>query len=142
MDAVAQIRYSRISPKKMKIWGKNIVGLAPAAAVDRLSLTGNKAARILQKVIISAMANAKNNLKLDVNKMRVSSVVTVKGSSYKRWQPVSRGMAHAIKKRTAHIKVILSEIKKEKIPPKKLEKQSEVKEESNVNERSKNGTQS
>lgn len=110
MKAIAQINYSRISPKKMKIWGRNIVGLSPQIAIDRLDVTNNKAARILQKAVISATANAKNNLNLNATKMRIISVETLQGPFYKRWQPVSRGMAHQIKKRTTHIRVTLDEI--------------------------------
>ena len=47
------------------------------------------------------------NLKFDEAKLRIKTIETGKGPSFKRWNPVSRGMAHSIKKRTSHIKVVL-----------------------------------
>lgn len=118
MEAIAYIKYLRISPKKMKPFGKEIVGLPPQEAIDKLLIFANKSAKILAKVVKSAFANATNNLKLDPSQLRVKSVETLKGPFFKRWQPVSRGMAHQIKKRTAHIKVVIAEksdnLKKEK----------------------------
>ena len=62
------------------------------------------------------MSNATNNLKLNSKDLRIKTIEILKGPFYKRWQPVSRGMAHQIKKRTTHIKVILEE--KQKTPEK------------------------
>lgn len=110
MKAIAYIKYLRISPKKMKPFGKEIVGLPPQEAIDKLLIFADKSAKILAKVVKSAFANATNNLKLNPSQLRVKSVEILKGPFFKRWQPVSRGMAHQIKKRTAHIKVVIEEI--------------------------------
>lgn len=139
MNTTAELRYSRISPKKIKVWGAAIVGLVPQIAVDRLSLSGNKAARILQRLVVSAMANAKNNAKLDISKMKVQSVEILKGPAFKRFQPVSRGMAHQIKKKTSHIRVVLHEVEGKKLKPVEIKKEAIEK----VSERSStNGTKS
>lgn len=78
-------------------------------AVDKLNLEAGKRGNILVKVIKSALANAKNNNKLDANNMVIKSIEVLKGPFAKRWQPVSKGMAHSIKKRTAHLKIVLTE---------------------------------
>lgn len=109
MEAVAYIKYLRMSPKKIKGLGETVVGLDPSEAIERLLIAGNKGGRILARVVKSALANATNNLKLDASSLRIKSVEILKGPFFKRWQPVSRGMAHQIKKRTAHIKVVLEE---------------------------------
>lgn len=143
MNVTAELRYCRMSPKKIKVWGAAIVGLAPQIAVDRLSLSGNKAAKILQRLVVSAMANARNNAKLDITKIKVQSVEILKGPAFKRFQPVSRGMAHQIKKKTSHIKVVLHEIEGEKLKPVEIKKEQMPKEQEKASERSiTNGTKS
>ncbi len=117
MEATAYIKYLRISPKKVKPLGDLVVGMHPLRAVDRLLIDGRKGARILADVISSAFFNAKNNLKLDPDNLRIKTVEVLKGPFFKRWQPVARGMAHQIKKRTTHIKVTITseEIEKKEI---------------------------
>lgn len=107
MEISAQIKYLHISPKKMKALGRIVVGLTPADAIDRLLLASGKGAKLLLQAIKSAQANAKNNLKLNEAALRIKTVSVLKGPAMKRWQPVSRGMAHQIKKRMAHLKVVL-----------------------------------
>lgn len=109
MNIIAEIKYLHISPKKIKALGKIVVGLSPTDAIDRLLLVSGKGARLLMQVIKSAQASAKNNFKLDENLLKIKTVVVLKGPAMKRWQPVSKGMAHSIKKRMSHIKVILED---------------------------------
>lgn len=126
MKASASIKFLHYSPKKLRELGKAIVGLAPSDAIDRLSVLSNKGARLLVSAVKSAVSNHTNNLKQDKSSLRIRAIEILKGPNSKRWQPVSRGMAHQIKKRTTHIIVKLEEAKKS-LP----EKQEE---------RSKNGT--
>lgn len=121
MFAQAYIKYVRVSPKKIKALGSCLVGLPPQDALDRLSLLRDKKAHILSQAIRSAMLNATNNAKLGTSSLRLKSVEVLKGPFFKRWQPVSRGMAHQIKKRTAHIRVTVEET------PKKIETQVKTK---------------
>lgn len=111
METVAYIKYLRISAKKMKPLGEAILGLSPSEAIDRLLIDGRKGAKILADAIKSADANAKNNFKWNPANLRIKTVEVLKGPFFKRWQPISRGMAHQIKKRTTHIKVVLEEVK-------------------------------
>lgn len=120
MEIIAQIKYLRTSPKKLKALGNIVVGLKPTDAIDRLLLVSGKGAKLLLSAIKSAQANAKNNLKLDESLLTIKTVEVGKGPIMKRWQPVSRGMAHQIKKRMTHLKVVLTQKSDE--PVKKLEK--------------------
>lgn len=63
------------------------------------------------KVLHSAVANAKNNHSLEENNLQVADIVIDEGFSWERFQPVSRGTAHPIEKRTSHISVVLEEMR-------------------------------
>lgn len=111
MKSSVYIKYLRYSPKKLRELGRAVVGLAPSDAINRLSVLSNKGARLLASAVKSAVSNHTNNLKQDKSSLRIKTVEILKGPNFKRWQPVSRGMAHQIKKRTVHIKVTLEEAK-------------------------------
>ena len=111
MEITASSKYVRISPKKIRELAAALVGLAPKKALDKISLLPTKGARLLTKTVKSAIANAANNLKLDSTSLKIKAIQIGKGPFFKRYQPVSRGMAQQIKKRTSHIKVVLEEIK-------------------------------
>lgn len=115
MEITSYTKYLRISNKKLQGVAQAVKGLAPQQAIDRLLLAPNKGGELLSSVIKTALSNATNNLKLDASTLRISRVELGKGPVFKRFQPVSRGMAHQIKKRTSHIKVILEEIKSPKL---------------------------
>jgi large subunit ribosomal protein L22 len=117
MEVVSYIKYLRISPKKIRELGNIVVGLNPAAAIESLRYSGNKGGKLLADALSSANSNAVNNHKLDSSNLKIKSVEILKGPFFKRWQPVSRGMAHQIKKRTAHIRVVITEkdIKKKEV---------------------------
>lgn len=134
MEIVASAKYLRISPKKVRELAHAVVGLPPKQALDRLILLGTKRSRLLAGIIKSAVSNATNNSKLDSVSLRIKTIQVGKGPFFKRYQPVSRGMAHQIKKRTSHIKVILEEIKDQ---PVHVSKKTKVKK---ISERSTDGT--
>lgn len=114
MQAQAHARYIRFSPKKLKKMAHVAVGLTPQRAMDILLLSGDKGGRILASVIKSASSNATSNHAMKSSSLQIRSVEIGKGPFFKRWQPVSRGIAHSIKKQTSHIKVIVEERADEK----------------------------
>lgn len=131
METSATIKYVRVSPKKVKEVSMLMHGLPVQAALDRLTFLNTKVARVLYKAIQSAVSNAVNNSKLDRSQLRIKTISVGKGPFFKRWNPVARGMAHQIKKRTTHISVkILSVETKAKttavkaLPESKTEKAS------------------
>lgn len=74
-------------------------------ALDILEFTPKRAAHYLYKVIQSAVSNAEHNFKQDPETLIIKEILVNDGPTYKRFQPVSRGRAHPILKRTAHITV-------------------------------------
>ncbi|OGG00123.1 hypothetical protein A2Y99_04785 [Candidatus Gottesmanbacteria bacterium RBG_13_37_7] len=133
MNAIANIKYLRISAKKAKEIGRQIVGLNPKDAVDRLTVYGTKPARLMVKAVNSALSNAVKNQKQAETLLRIKSVEVNKGPVFKRWQAVSRGSAHEIKKRTSHFKIVLEEIPVTKENNLKRNKGIALKEKNNKN---------
>lgn len=119
----AILRQVRITPKKAQIVAGMIRGKKVSDALDFLKFTPKKAAKILYKVVASAAANAKNNFKQNFDHLYISEIYVTAGATYKRSMPVSRGRAHPILKRTAHIVVHLNV----EIPSEKSEKKTRTK---------------
>jgi large subunit ribosomal protein L22 len=110
MEVQTYIKYNRVSPKKVKQLAHALKGLKIQVAIDRMSFLTDKASRLLLKAIKSVQANAVHNFKLPVESLKIKVIETGKGPFLKRWNPVSRGMAHSIKKRTSHIRVIVESV--------------------------------
>lgn len=109
----AEQKFVRISPRKMLLVVKAIKKLRPSEALLNLKFLNKRAAFYLIKVIKQAIANAVNNYKLNEDELRFKHIQILKGPILKRWHPVSRGRAHAVLKRTSHIRVVLTSVKKE-----------------------------
>lgn len=105
--AKAVARYIRISPSKVRIVLNVIRGKQYEEAVAILKNMPNAATESILKVLESAGANAENNLGLNKADLVVAETFVDGGPILKRFQPVSKGRAHSIKKRTSHITVIL-----------------------------------
>ena len=103
----AVAKYIRISPSKVRIVLDVIRGQKYEEAVAILKNMPNAATESVLKVLESAGANAENNLGLNKADLYVAETFADGGPTLKRHQPVSKGRAHAILKRTSHITVIL-----------------------------------
>lgn len=77
-------------------------------ALDTLQFMPKKGADIIYKVLASAVANATNNDNQSLGDLTISSVYVTQGLVYRRINPVSRGRAHRILKRTSHVDLSLS----------------------------------
>lgn len=108
METRVVAKYLRIAPRKVRIVLNAIKGKPAFIAMDHLRLLNKKAARLVQKVLKSAIASAKEK-KLDEARTFVKEVRADGGPSYKRIMTRSMGRADRIKKRTTHITVILGE---------------------------------
>lgn len=104
----AIIKYQRSNPRKLRALARLFKKLPLAEMLAQLKFSPKQVAEPLLAALESAMANAKN-LKLDTDKLIIKTLEIGTGPAQKRWQPVSRGSAHAYKKRTSHIRVILKE---------------------------------
>ena len=106
--AKAQVKWVRISPRKLARVVDVVRGKLALRALDVLKFMPQKGARILEKVVKSAVANARNNYKMDENKLIISEAFVNKGITMKRWQARARGRAFPIFKRTSHLTVWVS----------------------------------
>lgn len=107
--ARASARYVRISPTKVKPVADLIRERDVSEARAILSLSPRKAARILKKVLDSAVANAENNKDLDREDLYVWKVFVDQGPVMKRWHPRQRGRAFPILKRSSHVTIVVRE---------------------------------
>ena len=86
-----------------------IHGLSASRAVELLRAIPRKSARMIEKTLKSAIANATNNFKLPADSLTVKEAVANEGPRLKRFQPKARGSAGPIIKRTSHIQIILTD---------------------------------
>ena len=107
--ATAKTVNARISPYKVRQVLELIRGKSAEKASVILKFSDKKAARIILKVLNSAMANAEHNYGMDLDKLYVHEAFADKGPVMKRFRPVSMGRAHPYVHRTAHITVKLGE---------------------------------
>ena len=100
-------RFARISPRKVRPLADMIRGKLADEALNILRYEPNRGARLLEKVLKSAMANAEDRRAANLNHLIVVDVRVDQGPMFKRMRPRSRGMANVIKKRTSHIHLAL-----------------------------------
>ena len=87
MEAKAILRSARISPQKARLVADQVRGLPVGRATDLLKFSDKKAAHLVKKVLLSAVANAENNLGADVDELKVAS--TCRCSSTRTWSGTS-----------------------------------------------------
>ncbi|SEC20086.1 50S ribosomal protein L22 [Paenibacillus sp. GP183] len=109
MQAKANLNFVRIAPRKVQLVIDLIRGKAVGDAIAILRHTPKAASPIVEKLLNSAVANAEHNYSLDPNKLVISQVYVNQGPTMKRFQQRAMGRASAIKKRTSHITVVVSE---------------------------------
>ena len=100
-----------VSPSKVRIVLNLIRGKDYTMALAILKNMPNVGAEYAVKVLESAGANAENNLGMNKANLYVAECYADGAATLKRYQPVSKGRAHSIKKRTSHITIILDEKK-------------------------------
>lgn len=92
---------------------REIQGLPVSAALDVLAFTPKKAAFLINKTLKSAIANAENNANLKADGLVVKEAVVDEGPTFKRMMTRARGSGSRILKRTAHIRIVLTDEKPE-----------------------------
>lgn len=109
MEAKAIARYIRITPRKARRVLDLIRGKKAGEAVVALRFMPYRAARYVEKVLKSAMANAlQKSPTLDVDSLRISYAVADEGPMMKRIEPRAMGRANVIRKKTCHITIVLT----------------------------------
>lgn len=108
MEARAILRYARISPTKARQVLRVIKGMKAGEALYQLKFIPKKAARIIEGVLKSAIANAEQK-GMDLEKLYIYKAVADQGPMYKKWMPKAHGRATMLRKRTSHITIVLRE---------------------------------
>ena|SRR3989338_5714546 len=106
--ARAIAKYVRMSPRKVRriidlIRGKDVV-----SAQNALRFMPHAAARVVEKVLKSAVSNSKQNENLDPNALRISKAYADGSVTLKRWRAMSRGRGFPVLKRTSHVTIEVS----------------------------------
>ena len=109
MEIRAKARFVRISPQKIRLIMGQVRGKKVEEALNLLSFAPQRGARILKKLLDSAVANAQQNADTDVDALYIATVYADEGPTLKRWRPRAQGRATRIRKRTSHLTVILGE---------------------------------
>lgn len=110
MEYTATTKYVRVSTRKVRLVADSVRKLTPSASLAALSQMTKSASVPLSKTIASALDNAKQK-GAGEDALRFKTIEIMGGPAMKRWQAVSRGQAHAFKKRMTHIRIILEDTK-------------------------------
>ena len=108
-QAKAELRYARISPRKVNIVNDLIRNKNVGVARGILMNTPKAASELLIKLLDSAVANAENNFGMDKDKLYVAEIYANAGPMIKRIRPRAQGRAFRIMKRTSHITIVVKE---------------------------------
>lgn len=109
IETIAQHKHVRSSAQKLRLVANLIRGKKVSKALDILSYTNKKSARLIKKVLESAISNAEHNNKVNIDILKVSKIFINNGPSLKRIMPRAKGRADRILKRTSHIFVVVSD---------------------------------
>lgn len=110
METRAATKFIRVSPRKIRLVMDQVRGRKVEEALNILSFAPQKGARILKKLINSAVANAEQNSDVDVDSLYVKRLYADEGPTMKRWRPRAQGRATRINKRTSHLAIIVDEM--------------------------------
>lgn len=108
-QAKAVAKTVRIAPRKVRLVVDAIRGKSVADAISTLHFANRGAAEAVEKVLMSAIANAEHNYDLYAEDLYVKEAYVDEGPTLKRFRPRAQGAASAINKRTSHITIVVSE---------------------------------
>lgn len=108
MEASATAKHIRITPRKARLVIDLIRGKMVGDARSILTFTPLHAARIVKKVLDSAVANAEQKKLGDVDSLKIAKAFVNQGVTMKRMRAAAMGRGNMIKKRTSHITLVLS----------------------------------
>ncbi len=108
IEVTAKLNFLRISPRKVRLVVDLVRGKKALRAVDVLSILNKKSSEPVKKLLLSAIANAKHHFNLVEDSLKITKIIVNEGPTIKRWMPRARGKATMIRKRTAHINMVLT----------------------------------
>jgi large subunit ribosomal protein L22 len=109
MNATAKLRGARISAQKVRLVANQVRGMPVEKAEQLLAFSTKKAARIMKKVLLSAIANAEHNDGADIDELTISAVMVDEGTTMKRGRARAKGRGTRILKRTSHITLTVAD---------------------------------
>ena len=109
MKVTSKLRYARISPQKTRLIIDMIRGSEVLQAIKLVQFLPQKGAKIVSKVLDSAVANAENKFGLDIDDLKVSNAYVDEAPTFKRFRARARGRGTRILKRNSHITIEISD---------------------------------
>jgi large subunit ribosomal protein L22 len=108
-EVAAKLKNARISAQKCRLVADQLRGAPVDRALQLLTFSPKKAARLIKKVLESAIANAEHNAGADIDELKVARVFVDEGPSFKRFHARAKGRGNRVIKRTSHITVMVGE---------------------------------
>ena len=113
MQVTARLRYARISPQKCRLVADTVRGKGVGNALSTLKFMPKKGARLVLKVLESAIANAENNLGAEIDELKVTRIEIDTAPVLKRFAARAKGRGNRIVKRNSHITLEVGDGKKD-----------------------------
>ena len=113
MQVAAKLKYARISPQKCRLVADLVRGKPVGLALNTLKFTPKKGAKLVYKVLWSAVHNAENNLSADSDDLKVQAITIDAAPLLKRFHARAKGRGNRIVKRNSHIVVTVGDGKSE-----------------------------
>ncbi|MEE9199376.1 MAG: 50S ribosomal protein L22 [Dehalococcoidia bacterium] len=109
MEVVARVKGVGVSTEKLRLVANTVRGMKVDEALDVLRFTPTPLAKIVSKVVGSAVANAENNFQMNRDEIRIVRIYADEGPTLKRYRPRARGRAAPIERRSSHLTVVVDE---------------------------------
>ena len=114
METTAMLRGVRLSAQKGRLVADLVRGMPVGRALDVLAFSPKKGARIIRKVLESAIANAEHNDGADIDELSVTTIYVDKADTLKRMSTRAKGRGNVIGKQSCHIRVSVGDAEKAK----------------------------
>ena len=109
METQATLRGVRLSAQKGRLVADQIRGMPVGRALDLLAFSPKKGARMIRKVLESAIANAEHNDGADIDELKVTTIYVDRAETLKRMSARAKGRGNTIGKQTCHIHVVVGD---------------------------------
>jgi len=109
METTATLRGVRLSAQKGRLVADMIRGLPVDRALNLLAFSPKKGARIVKKVIESAIANAEHNEGADIDELKITTIYVDKADTLRRFTALAKGRGNVIGKQSCHIRVVVGD---------------------------------
>ncbi|MBM4401982.1 MAG: 50S ribosomal protein L22 [Candidatus Cloacimonetes bacterium] len=107
VQVVAIAKNIRQSPRKVRVVVNSVKNLPIDKALAQLTISPKKAAKPIRKILESAIANAKENFKLDKENLKIKTLEVGPARTLRRIKPRAKGRTNVMRRRSCHIRVVL-----------------------------------